>query len=244
MIFYIGLHHEQLAQNFDRCFISANVLRRRKSDFLVNNWIMDSGAFTELSLYGGYRFPVDEYAKIINRWSSCGKLEAAICQDYMCEPFMLSKTGLTIKEHQILTIQRYDALLQITTVYIMPVLQGYEPKEYVEHLKMYGERLTQGMRVGVGSVCKRNSNPQAILSVLQAITEAMPGLKLHGFGLKSTSLADNLILSMLYSADSMAWSYRARREGRNANGLSEALEFYNRINEFQGRKDHQYAMQI
>ena len=43
-------------------------------------------------------------------------------------------------------------------VYIMPVLQGYKPEEYIEHLNMYGSRPSLGAWVGVGSVCKRNGD--------------------------------------------------------------------------------------
>ena len=35
--------------------VSVNTLRKRKSDFLVEDWILDSGAFTEISKYGYYR---------------------------------------------------------------------------------------------------------------------------------------------------------------------------------------------
>lgn len=230
------------AQHLERAFISVNRLHDRRSDFKVNNWILDSGAFTEISNFGYYRYPVSDYASQINRWSKCGNLEAAVTQDYMCEPFILAKTGLTVKDHQELTIQRYDDLIKQTDVPILPVLQGYQPEEYINHLEMYGDRLTEGMRVGVGSVCKRNTNPQAIISVLEPIKRVRPDLRLHGFGLKLTALADCYINSMLYSADSMAWSFNARMNGGNANGLIEAMEFAKRINTESGLKASQLIL--
>jgi len=242
MKFYTGVHKPSIAKNVDHAFVSVNALRGRVSDFEVNDWIMDSGAFSELLLYGHYRFPVSEYAGQINRWKVCGNLITAVCQDYMCEPFMLEKTGLTVKEHQELTIQRYDELINLTDVLIMPVLQGYEPREYIDHLAMYGERLTNGMRVGVGSVCKRNGNPAAIVAVLEGIKEARPDLRLHGFGLKTKALQNNYIVSMLDSADSMAWSYAARREGRNGNSGLEAGEFSRKISKVAGIKEHQFTL--
>ena len=42
----------------------------------------------------------------------------------MCEPFILHKTGLTIEDHQKITVARYARLLDLTNVYVMPVLQG------------------------------------------------------------------------------------------------------------------------
>src|SRR5208337_4021342 len=66
-----------------------------------------------------YPHPVEEYAVQIKRWKHNGNLLAAVSQDYMCEAVMLEKTGLTVADHQWLTIERYDGLLRCDTgVYI------------------------------------------------------------------------------------------------------------------------------
>lgn len=138
-----------------------------------------------------------------------------------------------IKVHQQRTIERYDALLaEDTGAYIMPVLQGYSPGEYRSHIRQYGERLKAGMWVGVGSVCKRNTNIMSIWMVLEAIHDERPDLLLHGFGLKKTSLQEPMIRDHLHTADSMAWSFAARKEGRNANDWREAKIFENVIRAF------------
>ena len=230
MRFFTGLHQASDAQHFDAAFVSVNRLRDRKGPFAVGDWIMDSGAFTEISTHGRYRHDVAEYAAQIRRWSTNGNLLAAVAQDWMCEPFILAKTGLTVQQHQANTIERYDALVaESTGVYIMPVLQGFEPEQYVRHMVNYGPRLARGMWVGVGSVCKRNGDPRAVASVLHAIKLARPDLRLHGFGLKTTALADPLVRSLLETADSMAWSFAARREGRNPNNWREAVAWTKRI---------------
>lgn len=163
MDFYVGLHQPSDARHFARCMVSARRLRHRRSDFPVSAWMLDSGAFMELKLFGRYRDSVSIYAAQIRRWVTCGQLVAAVAQDYMCEPFMLDCTGLDTAAHQRLTIERYDALVaEHTGVYILPVLQGYAPAEYVAHLAQYGARLAPGAWVGVGSVCKRNGDPAAI----------------------------------------------------------------------------------
>lgn len=191
---------------------------------------MDSGAFTEISTHGHYRHSVVEYANEIKRWANNGSLLAAVAQDYMCEAHILDKTGLTIAEHQRLTIERYDALMaENTGVYIMPVLQGYAPEEYVSHIRQYGDRLKPGAWVGVGSVCKRNGDPAAIEAVLLAIHTERPDLLLHGFGLKLTALRSMLVQILLHTSDSMAWSFAARREGRDANDWREAAAYCARV---------------
>jgi len=228
--FFTGLHQPSDARHFDAAFISVNRLRTRKAPLQVGDWIMDSGAFTEISTHGRYRHDVAEYAAQIRRWAANGNLLAAVSQDWMCEPFIVAKTGLTVERHQQLTIERYDALLaEQTGVYIMPVLQGFEPSDYVRHLAMYGERLGGGQWVGVGSVCKRNGDPNQVAAVLLAIKCVRPDLRLHGFGLKTTALAHPLVRSLLETADSMAWSFHARRNGRNANDWREAVRWVENI---------------
>lgn len=233
MRLFVGLHQPSDAKHFNAAFISVNRLsgpKGRKAPMHVGDWIMDSGAFTEIHNHGRYRNSVSDYATHIRRWRSCGNLLAAVAQDWMCEAFILAKTGLTVLDHQRLTIERYDALLaEQTGVYILPVLQGYEPWEYAHHLLQYGDRLAHGAWVGVGSICKRNSKPLEVRAVLGLIKAFRPDLRLHGFGLKATALADPQIVSMLHTADSMAWSYAARKQGRKSNDWQEAKRFEQRI---------------
>src|SRR6187399_1551448 len=99
MKFYVGLHQPSDAKHFDRAFISVNRLRARKKPLGAGAWIMDSGAFTEISRHGRYRHSVAEYAAEIRRWSCDKSLVAAVAQDWMCEPFIVEKTGLSVAEH-------------------------------------------------------------------------------------------------------------------------------------------------
>lgn len=231
MRFFTGLHQPSDAQHFDAAFVSVNRLRARKGAFSVGDWIMDSGAFTEISTHGHYRHGVEDYAAQIRRWAKNGNLLAAVAQDYMCEPWIVERTGLTVELHQQLTVERYDALLAQGTagVYVLPVLQGFAPADYVAHIRMYGDRLAYGQWVGVGSVCKRNGDPRQVAAVLLAIKGERPDLRLHGFGLKTTALADPLVTSMLDTADSMAWSFHARKNGRNGNDWREAVRWTSAI---------------
>ncbi|TPN44414.1 hypothetical protein FJ981_27850 [Mesorhizobium sp. B1-1-4] len=243
--FFVGLHQPSDAQHFDLCCISINRVRGRKKPVDCVEVIIDSAAFTELNLHGGYRHGVEEYAAELYRlhMTAVVKIIAAVAQDYMCEAFMLEKTKAagasdgTVADHQRLTIERYDALkAEVDRLFnggcpfpIMPVLQGYSPADYVRHVRMYGDRLTPGMWVGVGSVCKRNGDPIAIVNVLSAIHSVRPDLLLHGFGIKQTSLEHAGVRELLYSADSMAWSFAARRQGRNGNSWQEAKSFAVRV---------------
>lgn len=211
-IFFIGWHQpvngKSGCQDFPYAMISINRLLGRKSKFPVQSWLLDSGAFSRITSKKGH-LSVKKYAQEIYKWQQNGNLMAAVTQDYMCEKFVLETTGLTVKIHQKLTIHRYDRLLSELkkfpdSPYIMPVLQGYSPSEYLDHLKAYGDRLKPEMWVGVGSVCKRNGKPGQVAQVLLAIKTARPDLRLHGFGIKKKSLEDPIVWDLLYSADSQA----------------------------------------
>jgi hypothetical protein len=230
MMFYVGLHQPNHAEHFDRAFISINRVRGRKKPVPAKEWILDSGAFREIEQFGCYRHEPAVYAAEVNRLAAINPgLIAAVSQDYMCEQIMLDKTGLTIADHQRLTMERYDALLPLVNIYLIPVLQGYSLQSYLDHIDQYGDRLGYGAYVGVGSVCKRNADMRQIEAILVAIKKKRPDLRLHGFGLKTTALASGVVRDCLESADSMAWSFAARRNGGGQNDWRKAREFTQRI---------------
>lgn len=211
--YYLGTHKPQwLGQVEIPLFISYRQLRRRCTfRSHAKLWAIDSGGFSELSLFGKWTISAQEYAEDcawITRY--VGGLQFAAIQDWMCEPFILAKTGLSVAEHQRRTVANYAALLQLApTVPWAPVLQGYTPQEYLTHLRMYetaGHTLRNLPTVGLGSVCRRHSSAE----ILQLVTMLYDlGLhNLHGFGVKTEGLRN--LWPLLQSADSMAWSFAAR----------------------------------
>lgn len=131
-------------------------------------------------------------------------------QDWMCEDDCLAKTGLSVADHQRLTIESVLELRSIDsgTLWI-PVLQGKTADDYIEHAAAYeraGFNLCDEPVVGLGSVSRRQ-NDDEIVAVVRTIAEL--GIRMHGFGVKRSGV--RRLASLLESADSMAWSYRARR---------------------------------
>lgn len=235
--FFIGLSHPEHAWAFSSTMISVNALRRRKRDFRANSWIMDSGGFTELLNHGRYRMTVDDYIGQIDRWQHCGHLQAAVSMDFMCEPFILLKRKMTVQDHQALTIEHYREITQwVDEVYVMPVIQGFSPESYASHVRQYGSLLSIGQWTGVGSVCRRNDTPDAVEDVLLAIKRERPDLRLHGFGLKLTALQRETVRCLLYSSDSMAWSYAAKKENEDPHDPRRALDYAERVNTLIGNE--------
>jgi hypothetical protein len=70
-----------------------------------------------------------------------------------------------------------------------------------------GVDLTREPRVGLGSICRRQATAE-VEEIVWALAQAR--LSLHGFGVKTRGLLS--VAGALSSADSMAWSYRARRD--------------------------------
>lgn len=241
MRFYLGTHHPHwLAKTDAPLFLSRRWLTNRKTlPVAQGQWVLDSGGFTELSLYGEWRTSATQYAAEIARFQEeIGGLQWAAPQDWMCEPFMLEKTGHSLREHQYLTVASYRELREKTDK-VIPVLQGWELDDYWrcwEYYDLAGVDLWAEPVVGLGSVCRRQDTVK-----VAEIVRALQPLKLHAFGAKILGLrkyADALV-----SADSMAWSYRARMDyplkgcthKSCANCLRYALRWRDRIEESLGQ---------
>lgn len=239
--FYLGTHRATWLWKLHDTplFISHRVLRERKSRFppATTLWALDSGGFTELNLYGKWKTTPEEYVAAVRRYDSeLGNLQWASPQDWMCEPWVIEKTGLSVPEHQRLTIENYLELKSLAPdLGFIPVLQGWELEDYLRHCDAYaaaGVDLAAQPVVGVGSVCRRQGTEQ-IAEIFRALSAR--GLKMHGFGVKSSGLVK--YAGHLASADSLAWSYTARRNakgndcGKNncANCMHFALEWRDRI---------------
>lgn len=212
MKFYLGFHHPgQLAHAGVPLFVSHRRLRSVKAlPRAVAPWALDSGGFTELSMHGRWQTTAAEYARAVARYrDEVGSLDWAAPQDWMCEGVMLAKTGLTVSEHQARTVANVLELRALGAP-VIPVLQGWTRGDYLNCLEAY-DRAGIGLRtepvVGLGTVCRRQNTSMVAMLVRELAAE---GLRLHGFGFKVTGL--RAVSDVLVSADSLAWSYHARRE--------------------------------
>ena len=221
--FFLGTHMVGwMTQTNVPLFISRRRLMRRKSPWPKSTceWALDSGGFTELRMFGKWSISEEEYVDEVRKYASdIGGMRWAAQMDWMVEPLVRNGgagkdpavgTGLSIEQHQVKTVANYVRLCELAPeIQWAPVLQGWEPVDYFNHLEMFrgfGVRLTSLPIVGVGSVCRRQGTDeiQCLLRDLHA-----EGLKLHGFGVKKAGLEKSS--EYLESADSMAWSYCARR---------------------------------
>lgn len=222
--FYLGTHETSwVGRAGVPLFISHRRLARLKRTLpkAIAPFALDSGGFSELSLFGGWRTTPLEYVQAVVRYDrEIGKLDWAASQDWMNEPDMLARTGLTVREHQRRTVANYIELVALWDQHsdascpFMPTVQGYLPAQYRDCLMMYadaGVDLGASPIVGVGSVCRRQHTDE-IRAVLEVILEIEPEIELHGFGVKHRGLA--IYGDYLTSFDSTSWSINARKNPR------------------------------
>jgi hypothetical protein len=131
LVFFVGTHHPGwLGTASMPLFVSDRRLRGYKTlPRATSTWALDSGGFTELSRYGtwGHGPAPGQYAARIRRYrDEIGHLAWAAPQDWMCEPAITARTGLTVAGHQQRTI---DSVLRLRDLdpglSVIPVLQGW-----------------------------------------------------------------------------------------------------------------------
>lgn len=215
MNFWLGTHRPNWLELTDvPLMVSQRTLGvRKRLPRALGPWVLDSGGFSELSMFGEWQTAVVPYVSAVERYAQeIGGLQWAAIQDWMCEPWILKKTGLTVREHQYRSVVSYlELMLRAPELPWLPVLQGWEPDGYLRHRDMYermGVRLSDLPVVGIGSVCRRQGVRGAIDLLVRLHGE---GIRLHGFGLKVTAV--RALASFLTSSDSMAWSYQAMKRG-------------------------------
>ena len=182
---YLGTH---VLSHIDKTelplFVSFRQLRKRKKKKFTRQEpiFIDSGGFSELSLYGEWTISPQEYIEGLNRIQELGlTIGWAAPQDYMCEDIMLEKTGLSIEEHQKLTVENVTLLRSMTDIHIIPVLQGQTIEDYYSHFEMYearGFNLRDESVVGLGSICRRQGTNE-IFKIIKSLYHK--GLNIHGF---------------------------------------------------------------
>jgi hypothetical protein len=198
----------------------------------VVDLMLDSGAFTELQRFGRWTLTPAEYVnQVRDIAATTGRLVRVAAQDWMCEdavihggqfgPLHFVGTGLSRREHLERTVQNAVELRQLAPdLPWLWTVQGFTVAEYLLCLELYrsaGFDLTAEPVVGVGSVCRRQAS-QEIHDVFQELTAA--GLRTHGFGVKTAGF--RLYGKFLTDADSLAWSYWGRREGKPMPGCTRA----------------------
>ena len=242
--FWLGTHKPAwLARTDVPLFVSRRSLAGMKRlPRATCRWALDSGGFTELAMHGRWTVSPKQYVDEVRRFKDeIGGLAWAAPQDWMCEPSVIhgqaatpltpafKGTGLSVEHHQTLTTLNFITLKNLAPdLPFIPVLQGWTLYDYLRHAEHYeqvGVRLREEPVVGVGTICRRQSSVSASLVFGQLHADGLHNL--HAFGLKMQGL--DLAGKYLASADSLAWSYDARRSdplpGHTHKSCANCLEY-------------------
>ncbi|MGW5053985.1 deazapurine DNA modification protein DpdA family protein [Actinokineospora sp. NPDC004072] len=213
MKFYLGTHQPSwLARDLGVPLLVSHrrLTDRRTLPRATGPWVLDSGGFTELSLHGRWRTDATTYVRAVRRYATeIGHLQWAAPRDWMTEPHVLARTGLSLRAHQHRTVTDYLRLRDLDPqLPFIPVLQGQTIGDYHRCADLYehhGIDLAALPLVGVGSVCRRQHTAE-VEDIVRSL--AARGYRLHAFGAKVLGLAR--YADAIISSDSASWSLRGR----------------------------------
>jgi hypothetical protein len=211
MRFYLGTHEPAWLRRADvPLFISRRRFDRLPAGKATCRWAIDSGGFTELSMHGKWVTSPEQYVDDVRAaMSRVGPADFVSIQDWMCEPHMITRTGLSVEEHQARSVESYRILSDMAPeIPWMPVVQGWTESDYLVCIELYrraGVDLRRLPVVGVGSVCRRQGSDG--VGILLAVARLQ--IRVHAFGFKKTGLPR--VKNEIVSSDSMAWSLAGRR---------------------------------
>lgn len=174
----------------------------------------DSGGFTRLSMDGNWdRWSDAAFVAEVRRiCSGLGRVVSFAIKDWMCEPQILAKTGLSVDEHQRRTVESFLRLRDMAPeIPWLPVLQGWEHDDYLRCWERYeaaGVALRTQNVVGLGSTCRRHKTDMVEGLVAELHGQGLHNL--HALGMKTDGL--RRCVHFLKRSDSLAWSVAARNQ--------------------------------
>ncbi|VVJ22680.1 Uncharacterised protein [Amycolatopsis camponoti] len=241
MKFYLGIHQPAWLERdlgIPLLVSHRRLAGRRTLPRATHPWAVDSGGFSELSLYGRWRSDARSYVAAVRRYAEeIGNLEWAAPQDWMVEAAVRARTGLSVRAHLQRTVRNYLQLRDLAPeLPIIPIVQGDQVTDYHRCADLYerhGVDLAALSLVGVGSVCRR-SHTGEVERIVRSLHAR--GLVLHCFGVKILGLAR--YGEAIASSDSAAWSFSGRyvagctpSHRSEANCLRYALDWHARLHQ-------------
>ena len=179
-------------------------------DWMCEEYVVASVALEERII----TYNKHKYRLLIKKLIAKGrKLTAESIRDAKVKACLPLNPGLwqaRILVHQRRTVASYIDLMQAAPeIQWLPVIQGYSLHDYMQCVELYYEAgicLHALPLVGLGSICRRQHTKEAERIIREI---SILGIKLHAFGFKQKGLEQ--VSDALASADSLAWSYQARR---------------------------------
>lgn len=206
-------------------------LRKPRIPAHLHELAADCGGFVATKIWGDYRYTPAEYV----RWLDTFGPHWAATMDYCCEPELAGVTRERQDRTTAMTRHFWRTYKHAPWVWV-PTIQGWEPDDYRRHARelrplvddmadYYGNGA--GFRVGIGTLCRR-AHVRMIAAVVGIVSEELPGVDLHLWGVKLDALKAAIALPRVVSTDSAAWSglFGSDREEWRASGMKQRTWAY------------------
>jgi hypothetical protein len=179
-------------------------------------WALDSGAYLEVVRHGRWRFTSAQWAEEVRQHAGqLGTPMFVAALDWVCAPAATDRSGKSVSWHIAATVDSYCELAALlngpTDPYVLPTLQGSDPRQYEESLFRFFDAGVDVCRlplVGVGSLAGRR-DPLDVLWRVATVAEFGVG-NIHAFGVHGVGRL-GAVAHRVVSCDSMNWSLVGRK---------------------------------
>lgn len=173
----------------------------------------DCGGFVATRIWGDYRYTPEQYVQWLRSFSPSW----AATMDYCCEQEIAHDEDAICRRQERTTEMAYLFWSNYRAQHWcwVPTVQGWSEDDYRAHARQlkplvcemaahYGS--DSAFRVGIGTLCQRADN-RMIRTIARAVTEELPGVPLHLWGIKIAALAGRESLpDAVVSTDSAAFN--------------------------------------
>lgn len=206
------------------------------------SWFIDSGGYSTLLKNGEYETPIDDYVAHVRNQETRDDVNVSCwaLRDWACETDLLRDKDRTTRVHQNWTIRDQvecmdEADRQGVDADPVAVLQGYDVRDYLEHIDRLQDYGLLTDLVGIGSVCRRGKTPEIRATILQ-VRDALPSrCSIHAFGVKVDVLKAPDVVAAIDSVDTAAWdreaNYNPDIEHNSETCLDSYVQYRQRVEE-------------
>lgn len=185
---------------------------------------LDSAGFVAMVRYWFYRWTLDQYVALAGAypwlwWAA---------PDFCCEREVAHNRD-EVRARVVATAAKLAwAQLVASDMGVkppMPVLQGWQPNDYLRCADLIDRFSSLPNLVGIGSVCRRHLGGQdGVVSVVDRLDAVLPvHVRFHLFGVKGAVAVALRGHHRIASIDSQAWDAAARREATKLRGKVEGF---------------------
>lgn len=176
---------------------------------------LDSAGYVAMARYRGFPWSVDDYFSLARAFPFRRIASLDYCTEHGVAADrgeVLDRLSRTIRANRDCRERAVDlGMLEK----LMPVIQGRLPEDYERCIDALAWSIRPGTVIGVGSMCRRDiTGPEGLVAVFEHLDRVLPpGVRLHGFGVKGSSLPYLKPLAhRIASIDSRAYGIAARRD--------------------------------